>query len=59
MLALLDVEDSWLRAITIYALATLGAERYRDRICALQAHANPWLELACTRALSPTAGARS
>jgi len=49
---LLDVPDDWLRAITVYALVSNGVDRYRDRIAALRGTADPWLSLACERALA-------
>jgi hypothetical protein len=56
ILDLLEVPNAWLRAITIYALASLGPGAYRARIEALSGSQDPWLRLACARALEAPAG---
>ncbi len=49
---LLEVPDAWLRAITVYAVASLAPDAYRARIEALVTSSpDPWLRLACARAL--------
>lgn len=63
VLDLLEVPDDWLRACTVYALASLGGsagpQPYRERLSRLGATDDRWLRLAVERALGGGAATRA